>query len=214
MEAGSINAPLLPPTEECVSPEDTASCCSKTYFCWDWGLLSKGERSWLGMHTCLLLKGFPGAGLHNGGLVDDDLPPGASVDDPRELHSAFRKIWQAEVTAADVGGRSPSLARALHTQFKRRFWFAGFLLFLSNICTLASPALLQQLLQFLQHKDGRDAAWQGYALGVGVALCAVGATSLSHQFWYQAIRVGVHSKAVLTCEVRICKLSGNGVVCL
>ena len=84
----------------------------------------------------------------------------------------------------------------------RRFYGSGLLLLIANLCQLASPVVLQHLLVFLQSVS-RDESWLlGYALAVAAFLTAFGQTSFIHQFWYQSIRVGIHCKAVLTCEVR------------
>ncbi len=106
------------------------------------------------------------AGLKNGGLQEDDLPPQSHVDDPVALHTRFHALLTEKRRLQREDGRPPSrfmLLSILYTMFGTQFFFTGVLLLLFNICQLATPHLLQMLLSFLESpRRDNHSTWAHY----------------------------------------------------
>ncbi|RKP24723.1 hypothetical protein SYNPS1DRAFT_16755, partial [Syncephalis pseudoplumigaleata] len=119
------------------------------------------------------------------------------------LSEVFDHHWEIEKKRP-----KPSLFRAMHRAFGRRFWPAMILRLLGDIITVVSPLLLNELVTFssdsyMAHKEGRPLPDVGYGYIIATVLFVLQAvgTLATHHYFYMALRTGFSLRTALITAI-------------
>lgn len=99
-------------------------------------------------------------------LEASDLHPLRESFSSHNASKVFQRFWREERKQP-----KPSLAKAINKSFLLTFWLAGMLKSMADACTIASPMVLQLLVQFVietQTASDPPPAWHGFALAAGI----------------------------------------------
>ena len=192
------------------------------------GFLSRITFSWI---VPLLQRGYRQGRVWEKDLqpiMDEDEPALIHRDFTRQWTSRMARQQQRR---AGTPVRAPSIIATIHALHWKPFWLSGLVLLVSTCAEFGVPIFLQQLLEHLSSDAqdtswgygghlvlhvvvlyGVLQHWHGLThyllthvrrvlMAMGMFLSSLLQTATVHRFWYQAMRVGLHSSMGLVSEV-------------
>ncbi|KAJ2338675.1 hypothetical protein GGF43_006826, partial [Coemansia sp. RSA 2618] len=159
------------------TPEESANIFSRLTFSWMSALLK------LGRHRQ---------------IVEGDLWPLPAKYAPANVTEAFETHWQAE-----LGGRRPSLLRALWRTTGAPYALAGLLKLAQDILQFTQPVLLSRLIGFVaSHATSapQPVSW-GFFYALSMLVLQVVQTLLLHQYFQLSMTTGMKAKTSLTAAI-------------
>ncbi|GAA5856368.1 hypothetical protein JCM8547_008708 [Rhodosporidiobolus lusitaniae] len=130
----------------------------------------------------------------------------AAIADKTDTHPPSFQEPSYAVSAADGRGKKeaekkkkPSLLGALVAAYGGPFFMAALYKLLQDILAFVQPQLLRRLLQFVgtYNTDDGEPAFHGYAIALGMFVCAVTQTLLLHCYFARVFETGMRVRAGL-----------------
>ena len=118
----------------------------------------------------------------------------AEQDEARVLADRFARNWAREATK-----KSPSMLRALHRTFGRRFYIAGVPKLVHDWLQFAKPLLLHATITFVSSPT--DSLLYGMGVLLGMLLSSTLATLLINYYFHQVLRTGAQLRQALRDRV-------------
>jgi len=158
------------------SPEATAFCCSRLFFCWLNPLLKKG---------------------YEGEIVERDLNYLREKDKSSRITNICLNAWREQGQM-----KRASFLKVLRKSFCGRFFFAGLLKLTFDISVFATPLIISELIRFTDSDQSQT--WGLYLVALMFSIQFVG-TLILHQYFTIVFRLGMYARAA-TIAMIYCKI--------
>ncbi|KAG0340048.1 hypothetical protein BG004_006572 [Podila humilis] len=161
-----------------VSPENNAWMPSRITLWWLNGMFKKGYKRQ---------------------IEEDDLYEMMDHHKSAILAGQLTEKWEAEKVRAQAKAKNPSLLRATVSTFWGRYWTCIVGMEFGDLCQIANPLMLQQVILFVQKSNGPNppAAWHGYGIAVALVMITM-AQNIFYQHWnVGSVKMGIYLRATL-----------------